>query len=189
VDGGWLIRLRALRRDLPSSAAFAKATASYGLRHGKQDGVPGAKSGDQRLRTAFDSCAPAHLKLAPSPTRSLLPSQFYLLCRFSKKLHSTSRFCPSMSLAPPRLHSPTCSTTFEACRISKPTTPPSYPKSAITPGRISSLSSIGVAAIIPSAEARARFSCTAKNEFVSLTRPDEQKVVGIMADGDCARFA
>src|SRR6266536_5309888 len=40
----------------------------------------------------FDSCAPAHLKLAPSPTRSLLPSQFYLLCRFSQKLHSTCRF-------------------------------------------------------------------------------------------------
>src|SRR6266567_6056334 len=54
---------------------------------------------------SFDSCAPAHLKLAPSPTRSLLPSQFYLLCRFSQKLHSTSRFCPSMSLASPRLHS------------------------------------------------------------------------------------
>ena len=32
----------------------------------------------------FDSCAPAHLKLAPFPTRSLLPSQFYLLCRFSQ---------------------------------------------------------------------------------------------------------
>ena len=32
------------------------------------------------------------MKLAPSPTRSLLPSQFYLLCRFSQKLHSTSRF-------------------------------------------------------------------------------------------------
>src|SRR5438034_6017702 len=39
---------------------------------------------DQRLRTAFDSCAPAHLKLAPFPTRSLLPSQFCLLCRFPK---------------------------------------------------------------------------------------------------------
>ncbi len=39
---------------------------------------------DQRLRTAFDSCAPAHLKLAPSPTRSPLPSQFFLLCRFPK---------------------------------------------------------------------------------------------------------
>ncbi len=32
------------------------------------------------------------MKLAPSPTRSLLPSQFYLLCRFSHTLHSTSRF-------------------------------------------------------------------------------------------------
>jgi Arc/MetJ-type ribon-helix-helix transcriptional regulator len=32
------------------------------------------------------------LELAPCPTRSLLPSQFYLLCRFSRKLHSTSRF-------------------------------------------------------------------------------------------------
>src|SRR6476661_5598295 len=79
----------------------------------------------------IDSCAPAHLKLvcfpahsplptaalpsmslspkaplklAPCPTRSLLPSQFYLLCRFSQKLHSTSRFCPSMSLASPQLH-------------------------------------------------------------------------------------
>jgi len=31
------------RRDLPSSAAFAKATASHGLPHGKQvDGVPHA---------------------------------------------------------------------------------------------------------------------------------------------------
>ena len=29
----------------------------------------------------IDLLAPAHLKLAPSPTRSLLPSQFYLLCR------------------------------------------------------------------------------------------------------------
>src|SRR5882724_5455648 len=48
---------------------------------------------------SFDSLAPAHLKLAPSPTRSLLPSQFYLLCRFSHKLHSTSLLNPSMSLA------------------------------------------------------------------------------------------
>ena len=71
----------------------------------------------------FDSCAPAHLKLVPSPTRSPLPSQLYLLCRFSQKLHSTSRFAhlcrsrprgsiliatlatlPSMSLLP-SLHS------------------------------------------------------------------------------------
>ena len=57
----------------------------------------------------FDSCAPAHLKLAPSPTRSPLPSQFYLLCRFSHKLHSTSRFahlccsCPRGSILAPAL--------------------------------------------------------------------------------------
>ena len=47
----------------------------------------------------------ADLKLALSPTRSLLTSQFYLLCRFSEKLHSTSRFGPSISLAFQRLHS------------------------------------------------------------------------------------
>ena len=39
----------------------------------------------------FDSFVAPCLKLAPSPTRSLLPSQFYLLCRFSQKLHSASR--------------------------------------------------------------------------------------------------
>jgi hypothetical protein len=39
------------------------------------------------------------------PTRSLLPSQFYLLCRFSHQLHSTFSVCPSMLLASPRLHS------------------------------------------------------------------------------------
>src|SRR5438876_9217614 len=48
----------------------------------------------------FDSCAPAHLTLAPSPTRSLLPSQFYLLCRFPQKLHWTSRFS-HLCRAPP----------------------------------------------------------------------------------------
>src|SRR5437870_13193497 len=42
----------------------------------------------------LDSCAPAHLKLGrvPALTHVLPPT-------------STSRFCPSMSLAPPRLHS------------------------------------------------------------------------------------
>src|SRR6266550_5314471 len=42
----------------------------------------------------LDSCAPAHLKLVrfPALTHVLPPT-------------STSRFCPSMSLAPPRLHS------------------------------------------------------------------------------------
>ncbi len=33
------------------------------------------------------SGAGRRLKLAPSPTRSLLPSQFYLLCRLSRSLH------------------------------------------------------------------------------------------------------
>jgi hypothetical protein len=33
------------------------------------------------------------------------PSRLCLLCRFSEKLHSTSRFCPSISLASPRLRS------------------------------------------------------------------------------------
>jgi hypothetical protein len=42
------------------------------------EGNPEEVISDQRLRTAFDSCAPAHLTLAPSPTRALLPSQFYL---------------------------------------------------------------------------------------------------------------
>src|SRR5437868_8083061 len=54
----------------------------------------------------IDLLVPAPLKLAPSLTRSLLPSQFYLLCRCSQKLHSTSRLNPSMSLASLRLHSP-----------------------------------------------------------------------------------
>src|SRR5438477_6906318 len=44
---------------------------------------------ETRLLPSFDSCAPAHLTLAPSPTRSPLPSRFYLLCRFSQKAHST----------------------------------------------------------------------------------------------------
>ena len=38
--------------------------------------------GDPRSLTIPD---PVHLKLAPFPTRSLLPSQFYLLCRFPKR--------------------------------------------------------------------------------------------------------
>src|SRR5204863_8214213 len=42
------------------------------------------KSADGRI----DLLTPARLKLASSPTRSLLPSQFYLLCRFSQKFHS-----------------------------------------------------------------------------------------------------
>ena len=49
--------------------------------------------GDPRSLTIPD---PVHLKLAPFPTRSLLPSQFYLLCRFSQTLHC-------ISLAPARL--------------------------------------------------------------------------------------
>src|SRR6266568_1218511 len=53
-----------------------------------------------RLCARIDLLAPAPLKLAPSPTRSLLPSQFYLLCRFSQKLHSTSRFS-HLCRAPP----------------------------------------------------------------------------------------
>jgi len=40
------------------------------------------------------------LKLGRVPASSPLPSRLCLLCRFSQKLHSTSRFCPSMSLAP-----------------------------------------------------------------------------------------
>src|SRR6266496_6727345 len=59
-----------------------------------------AQLAEVRLKAGveIDPCAPAHLKLAPSPTRSLLPSQFYLLCRFSQKLHSTSR-CAHLCLA------------------------------------------------------------------------------------------
>src|SRR5438094_5255174 len=68
----------------------------------------------------LDSCAPAHLKLACLPAYSLLPSSLYFhvadpsaplkLGRVPALTHvlpptSTSRFCPSMSLAPPRLHS------------------------------------------------------------------------------------
>src|SRR5204863_3305640 len=53
----------------------------------------------------LDPLPPAYLKLDPSPTRALLPSQFYLLCRFSHKLHSASRLNPSKSLASLRLHS------------------------------------------------------------------------------------
>ena len=81
--------------------------------------------GDPRSLTIPD---PVHLKLAPFPTRSLLPSQFYLLCRFPKRsivsrslpLGSTATLaalpamslfpdapfglsvCPSMSLSKPR---------------------------------------------------------------------------------------
>ena len=54
---------------------------------------------------SFDSLAPAYLKLAPSPTRSLLPSQFYLLCRFSQKLHSTCRFAHLCRSTPVGSHS------------------------------------------------------------------------------------
>jgi len=48
----------------------------------------------------IDSCAPAHLKLVRFPARSPLPSRLYLLCRFSQKLHSTSRFA-HLCRAPP----------------------------------------------------------------------------------------
>src|SRR5438034_9253486 len=41
----------------------------------------------------------------PFETRSLLPSQFCLLCRFSQTLHSTFSVFPSISLASPRLGS------------------------------------------------------------------------------------
>ena len=63
--------------------------------------------GDPRSLTIPD---PVHLKLAPFPTRSLLPSQFYLLCRFPKRsivsrslpLGSTATLAalPAMSLIP-----------------------------------------------------------------------------------------
>jgi hypothetical protein len=49
----------------------------------------------------FASCAPAHLKLAPSPVTRCFPRQFYLLCRFSHKLHSTARFA-HLCCSPPR---------------------------------------------------------------------------------------
>jgi hypothetical protein len=42
-------------------------------------------------RIEIDSCAPAHLKLGRVPASSPLPSRLCLLCRFSQKLHSTSR--------------------------------------------------------------------------------------------------
>jgi hypothetical protein len=80
----------------------------------------------QRSSIETDSCAPAHLKLAPSPTRSLLPSQFCLLCRFSQKLHSTSWFAhlclarrslgEGGSLASPRLRSLAASLTVPRLR-------------------------------------------------------------------------
>ncbi len=72
------------------------------------------------LRTSnfegLDSCAPAQLKLGRVPASSPLPSRLCLLCRFSQKLHSTSRFAhlclarrslgEGGSLASPRLRSP-----------------------------------------------------------------------------------
>src|SRR3989440_3092676 len=67
--------------------------------------LPSTRTIETRLLPSFDSCAPAHLKLGRVPASSPLPSRLCLLCRFSQKLHSTSRFCPSMSLAPPQLHS------------------------------------------------------------------------------------
>ena len=39
------------------------------------------------------------------PNSLAASSQFYLLCRFSRKIHSTFSACPSLSLASPRLHS------------------------------------------------------------------------------------
>jgi hypothetical protein len=50
------------------------------------------------------------LPIAALPSMSLsqkapFPRSRRVLCRFSQKLHSTSRFCPSMSLASPRLRS------------------------------------------------------------------------------------
>src|SRR6266513_1086343 len=70
-------------------------------------GLPSSSVGNRGSRLnseSVDLLAPAHLKLAPSPTRSLLRSQFCLLCRFSHKLHSASRLNPSMSRASLRLH-------------------------------------------------------------------------------------
>ena len=76
----------------------SKARADLQIKHQTSD----IKSANGRI----DLLALAALKLAPSPTRSLLPSQFHLLCRFPQKLHSASRLNPSMSLASLRLHSP-----------------------------------------------------------------------------------
>src|SRR6266513_2379677 len=39
------------------------------------------------------------LETRSRPASSPLPSRLCLLCRFSEKLHSTSRFCPSMLLS------------------------------------------------------------------------------------------
>src|SRR6266566_1367713 len=75
-----------------------------------------AQLAEVRLKAGveIDPCAPAHLKLAPSPTRSLLPSQFYLLCRFSQKLHSTSR-CAHLCRSRPCGSIRSLATLFEKC--------------------------------------------------------------------------
>src|SRR5439155_3316025 len=54
--------------------------------------LPSTRAIETRLLPSFDSCAPAHLKLGRVPASSPLPSRLCLLCRFSQKLHSTSRF-------------------------------------------------------------------------------------------------
>src|SRR5881394_1072995 len=62
------------------------------------------RQGPNQLKTrslpTLTHVLPPILKLAPFPTRSLLPSQLYLLCRFSQPLHSTVSICSSTSLIP-----------------------------------------------------------------------------------------
>ena len=52
----------------------------------------------------FDSCAPAHLKLAPFPTRSLLPRSFTFYAAFPVNPFDLSAR-PCLLLESPRLHS------------------------------------------------------------------------------------
>jgi len=52
----------------------------------------------------FDSCAPAHLKLAPSPTRSLPPRSFAFYVAFPKSSIRPLGF-PIYVARAPRLHS------------------------------------------------------------------------------------